>query len=333
MNYIGSKKRLLPFIQSTIYKTLSTEDLSDKVFCDLFAGTGVVGNHFKPQVKEVISNDLEYYSFILNTNYIQNNTELDTDHYFTILNELSIVDDGFIFKNYCKGGGTDRLYFSDHNGKKIDTIRQKIEEWYLSTEINDEIYYHLLASLIKSADKVANTASIYGSYLKKIKKSAHKELVLEPLGFRMNNGKNKVYFMDSNILIKDIEGDILYMDPPYNHRQYGSNYHLLNTIAEYSEFDPKGKTGLPEYNRSDYCIKSKALDSFKSLIEIANFKYIFLSYNNEGIMSMKEIKEVMSMYGEYRLESIDYQRFKADRDENRKFKADSTQEYLHILIK
>ena len=190
-----------------------------------------------------------------------------------------------------------------------------------------------MASLLESADKVANTASVYGAYLKHIKKSAQKELNLEPALFQINDNEHEVFNEDSNQLIKKIAGDILYLDPPYNARQYGSNYHLLNTIAKYDTFLPKGKTGLREYNRSNYCSKSQVKKSFEDLIKNANFQYTFLSYNNEGLMSEEEIRTIMSKYGKYDLVTTDYQRFKADKTENRNHIANSTTEFLHILEK
>jgi adenine-specific DNA-methyltransferase len=125
----------------------------------------------------------------------------------------------------------------------------------------------------------------------------------------------------------------LYLDPPYNERQYSANYHILNTIALYDNFTPKGKTGLREYNRSNYCKKNEVAKEFEELIKNAKFKYIFLSYNNEGLMSEDEVKTIMKKYGKYKLEAKEYQRFKADKTENRNHKADKTFEYLHILEK
>ena len=158
-------------------------------------------------------------------------------------------------------------------------------------------------------------------------------MIVEPAMFTINNNKHLVYNTDSNELIKKIEGDILYLDPPYNTRQYGANYHLLNTIAKYDNFVPKGKTGLPNYIKSDYCSKNKVKQAFEVLIKKAQFKYIFLSYNNEGLMSSEDIKSIMSKYGKYDLISTDYQRFRADKEQNRNHKTDSTTEYLHILEK
>ena len=106
---------------------------------------------------------------------------------------------------------------------------------------------------------------------------------------------------DSNDLIKNIEGDILYLDPPYNERQYSANYHLLNTIALYDNFIPKGKTGLRVYNRSNYCKKSVVAKELEELVKNAKFKYIFISYNNEELMSEDEVKSIIEKYGKYKL--------------------------------
>ena len=333
MNYIGSKFKLSSWLLNQISHTVNG-NLQDKTFCDIFAGTGIVGRTFKNKVKKVISNDIEHYSYILNKNYIENKIKIpNSESLLSELNSLPLRKNGFIFKNYCIGSGSNRQYFTDHNGKKIDTIRIKIEEWKSSKKINKKTYYFLLASLLESADKVANTASVYGAFLKHIKKSAQKNLILEPADFIESKNSHKVFNEDSNTLIRKISGDILYLDPPYNHRQYGANYHLLNTISLYDNFTPQGKTGLREYTRSKYCIKKDISNSFEELIKYAKFKYIFLSYNNEGLMNEKTTKDIMKKYGKYKLVKKKYQRFKADKTENRKHKADNTFEYLHILVK
>jgi len=282
MNYIGSKLKLSNFILQSVKQVVGS-DLSQQIFCDLFAGTGIVSRVFKPEVNQIIANDLEYYSYVLNKNYIENNTAFEYSNLLENLNNLK-PKKGFIFKNYCLAGGDNRQYFSDENGMKIDAIRQEIER-------------------LKQAE------------------------------FKIYNQQNKVYNQDSNKLIKKIEGNVLYLDPPYNTRQYGANYHILNTISNYKEFIPKGITGLPDYNKSDYCKKGMVLNSFENLLKQAQFKFIFLSYNNEGLMPEKNIKKLMKNYGHYQLDKQSYQRFKADKTENRNHKANQTTEYLHILEK
>lgn len=333
MNYIGSKYSLIPFITTTIEDVVG-KDLSNKVFCDIFAGTGIVGRTFKQKVHKIISNDWEYYSYVLNRNYIGNHLELaNKNEMIDLLNSIPSVENGFIYKNYCYGSGSERQYFSDENGKKIDAIRKQIESWKNADDISDDMYFFLLASLLESSDKLANTASVYGAFLKHLKSTAQKTLILEPAYYTINTNVHDVYCQDANILIKKIQGDILYLDPPYNARQYGANYHMLNTIAEYKPFIPKGKTGLRDYARSQYCGKKTVISSFESLIRDAQFKFIILSYNNEGIMSISEIQSIMSKYGHYDIVSQDYQRFRADKEINRNHLANRTTEYLHILEK
>ncbi|MFK8289161.1 DNA adenine methylase [Capnocytophaga canimorsus] len=331
MNYIGSKYKLSEFIKQGVYSVVG-KDLSNKVFCDLFAGTGIVGRVFKKEVKQVISNDIEYYSYVLNKNYIENHKPLDFLSHIFELNYLEGTE-GFIFEEYSENGRANRQYFKSENGKRIDAIRQKIESWKNNNEISNELYFFLLASLLESADKVANTASVYGAFLKHIKKSAQKDLHIEPAIFIENENEHLVFNKNANILIKEIEGDILYLDPPYNTREYGANYHLLNTIAKYDCFQPKGKTGLRDYQKSSFCKKNEVVQAFENLIKNAHFKYIFLSYNNEGLMPPDVVREIMKKYGRYDLFSTDYQRFRADKEENRNHKSDKTTEYLHILEK
>jgi adenine-specific DNA-methyltransferase len=331
LNYIGSKSRLSSWIKDEV-KNVVGDDLSDKVFCDLFAGTGIVGRVFKSEVKEVISNDLEYYSFVLNKNYIENSIMIkDSTQYIEKLNLLKPRNDGFIYKHYCMGSGSNRQYFSDGNGQKIDAIRMQIELWKKYHDISDNLYYFLLASLIESADKIANTASVYGSFLKKLKKTALQDIILEAAEFEKTLTTHTVYHDDSNLLIKKIRGDILYLDPPYNQRQYSLNYHLLNTISEYKEFIPKGKTGSPTYNRSKYSKSKVVHKNFEELLQNANFKYIFLSYNSEGLMSQEEVKSIMIKYGTYTLVKKEYKRFTTINTTTPQL--NQTFEYLHILEK
>jgi len=133
-------------------------------------------------------------------------------------------------------------------------------------------------------------------------------------------------------LIDKIEGDILYLDPPYNSRQYSSNHHLLNTIAKYDMFTPKGITGQRNDNFvSPFSSKRNVYNSFEYLIKNAKFKYIFLSYNNEGILSIENIKSIFTKYGKYDINTKECKTYKADC--NRNNKSNTIIEYLHILTK
>ena len=352
MNYIGSKLSLLKFLENSIDKVV---DKNCDTFCDLFAGTGIVGSHFKKKGYKIIANDIQYYSYVLNRHYIGNHKklfffkllkEIPELRKLTIENRKNFVCDylsnlkgkrGFIYKNYCHGGTRDkneqRQYFSDENGMRCDAIRQKIENWKSKNLISDDEYYFLITSLVESIDKYANTASVYGAFLKKLKKTAQKSLVLKPAELIINNQVHKVFNEDINEVLRKVKGDILYLDPPYNHRQYSSNYHLLETIAKYDKPKIHGKTGLrdSQNQKSLYCSRMQVKKAFKDLILKAKVKYIFLSYNNEGLMSLSDIKETMALRGKYGFFTKEYNRFKADKSENRNFKANKTVEYLHYV--
>lgn len=332
LNYIGSKLKLLNFIHDTISNTVP--DLKQKTFCDLFAGSGVVGSFFRPLVKGVMANDMEFYSYVLNKHYLCT-TESDHD-LIQYLNQVTPTE-GFVFNHYAAMGAGGRQFFSAANAQKIDAIRTELESMRSAHAISDNSYYFALASLLESADKVANTTSVYGAYLKHIKTSALKDFVLKSAKFNPSDEsqKNTVYNEDAGVLISGISGDILYLDPPYNQRQYGANYHLLNTIAKYDtdDFKPVGVTGLRPYQRSDYCRKKLAVNALDALISKAQFTYIFLSYNDEGIIHPDEIAAIMSRYGHYSLSAQEYKRFRADNSTNRTYKTGQPMEHIHILKK
>ena len=353
MNYIGSKLSLLEFLETSIKKVVNKDC---NVFCDLFAGTGAVGSYFKKKGYKVIANDIQYYSFVLNKQYIENHQPLEFQKLIKILPKLNNIEinerknfvcdylsnikgvKGFIYKNYCLGGTKDkefeRQYFSDENGMRCDAIRIKTEKWKKENLITDKEYYFLLATLLETIDKKANTASVYGAFLKQLKKTAQMPFILKPADLIINDQEHEVFNEDINKLVGKIEGDILYLDPPYNQRQYATNYHLLETIAKYDGPKIYGKTGLREYEdqKSLYCSRKEVKKSFKDLILKSKQKYIFLSYNNEGLMKLSDIKEIMSLRGKYGYFTQEYSRFKADKTESRNHKADKTMEYLHYVI-
>ena len=191
----------------------------------------------------------------------------------------------------------------------------------------------MLASLLEAIDKVANTASVYWAFLKKIKKSAEKPLTLKSIPFPINNYENEVFNEDINSFIKGHKFDVVYLDPPYNERQYSANYHLLETIAKYDIPIIKGKTWLRNYSKqkSLYSKKIEVKKVFADLIKNLDAKYIFLSYNDEWLMSLEEIKEIMSSRGKYWFFKQEYWRFKADKTEYRYHYKHSVTEYLHYV--
>ena len=355
MNYIGSKYSLRDFLEEGILKNVNSDC---KVFCDVCAGTGVVGAHFKQKGFKIIANDIQYYAYCLNRALVGINrvpsfsgvlddvkivpTTLICDTIDAVLEYLNNLNgkSGFIYRNYCPGGteGAEfkRQYFSDENGRRCDAIRMQIEDWWQAGKLTEDEYFYLLASLIDAADRVANTASVYGAFLKHIKKSALKPLQLKRLGIVESDEEHEVHNVNGQALVERLSCDVLYMDPPYNHRQYCANYHVLETIARYDEPVLKGVTGLrpQDDQKSDFCMKRRALPALEEMVKKTSAQYVFLSYNSEGIMGKDEILQTMGQYGQVDLMTRDYQRFRADVDrENRVYKADQVEEYLFCLNK
>lgn len=216
---------------------------------------------------------------------------------------------------------------------RFNDLNLEWENWKKKKLINENEYYFLFASLLEAIDKVANTASVYGAFLKQLKKSAQKTLILKPADYHLNEQDHDVFNEDINTLITKTSHDVVYLDPPYNHRQYSGNYHILETIAKYDSPRLKGKTGMRNCSaqKSSYCSRSDVKNAYKDLISKIDAKYIFLSYNDEWLMSLEDIREIMSTKGEYGMFTQSYNRFKADKSENRNFKKDKVIEYLHYV--
>lgn len=352
MNYIWSKLSLLQFIENWINSIVWEKNY---IFSDLFAGTWIVWRYFKQKWHKVIANDMQYYSYVLNRHYIWNHKELEFNNLIWELKELENIETSkrkdfvceylnnlswkkwFIYKNYSiwwtKWTEFERLYFSDENALRCDAIRSKIEKWKKENKINENEYYFLLASLLEAIDKVANTASVYGAFLKKLKKSAQKNLELKPVDYFHNDHNHDIYNKDINELIKETSHDVVYLDPPYNHRQYSGNYHLLETIAKYDNPKIRWITWMRDCwnQKSLYCSRNEVKKTYKDLISKIDAKYIFLSYNDEWLMSIDDIEEIMSSRWEYWVLKQEYRRFKADKSESRNHKKDSVTEYLHYV--
>lgn len=340
MKYIGNKTKLLNFIDDSMKKSKLPKD---GVFIDIFSGTSSVARFFKGKNFKIISNDFMTYSYIAQYVFIKINqmpkfNKLSKDGIFgviKILNDTKIKK-GYIYNNFAPSGREKRMYFSDKNACKIDAIRDKIENWKNNKLISNDEYYLLLYSLIDAADFVSNTSGTYGSYLKIWRSMALKDLVLKIPTIVNNNYTNQVFQMDANILIKKIKGDIIYIDPPYNERQYASNFHVLETIAVWDKQKLKGKTGQRDYQskKSVYCQKIKCIEALDDLVMSSNVNYIVLSYNNEGIIPRENILSILNRKGSIKEYKLDYRRFRTEKDhEKRQYKKcdDKVIEYLYIV--
>ncbi|HHU32180.1 MAG TPA: hypothetical protein GXZ50_05930, partial [Clostridia bacterium] len=225
---------------------------------------------------------------------------------------------GFFYNEYSLTGSKNskfkRNYFSESNARKIDSIRLMIEEWYQNNYINEEEYYILISSLIEATTKVSNTSGTYGAFLKFDDYRKNKPLMLEPIEFIKSEYEHSVYCEDIFQIINKIHGDILYLDPPYNNRQYPPYYHILETVTLYDNPAIYGKTGRRPYKDkiSPFCIKKSVSYALERLIDEADFDHIFLSYNTDGLLSKLEIKDTLSKYGPVSVFRQSYRRYKSN---------------------
>ena len=328
MRYLGSKIKLLSAIEDVI----SENEIEGDTFADLFAGTGCVGDYFKDRYK-IISNDFLYYSYVMNNAKLMNagiptfdrvQEETGTD-VFSWLNSLTFEPDEtfFFYHNYTPAGG--RMFFTESNGIKIDGIRQKIEEIHSMGWICESEYYFLLASMMESITKVSNTSGTYEAFFKFWDSRAEKEFELTPL--EINEAplfaNNVVLNRDINELVREISGDIAYLDPPYTVTQYVSAYHMLETLTKYDSPDIKGvggKRGRGDKN-SLYAQRTKAKLIFEDLFRQIQFKHILISYSNQGLVPIDELCELASRFavnGVVKINHYDYREYQNHRSSNKR---------------
>lgn len=318
MRYLGNKTKLLSFIDSVISKY----KIKGEIFADLFAGTCSVGDHYKNRYKIIANDYMTFSSIICKAKLLnkkipnfQNFKKQYKESPFVILNNkiYSPQKNYFIYQTYTPQ--SNRMYFSEVNASKIDGMRLDIEEYYKNSIINEKEYYFLLASLLESSLKVSNTSGTYQAYFKFWETRALKKFTLEPLSICETEilFDNIVFNTNTNKLIREISGDIAYIDTPYTTTQYTNSYHLLETIAKYDYPEIFGKTGR-RYNRelSGYSNKTKAIIEFEDLFRQIQFKHILVSYSNQSIIQLQDLIELAKKFAknsEVYVEYFDYREY------------------------
>lgn len=309
--FLGNKFKLLDFIEEIVFNNCNEIN----TFCDVFAGTGVVGERFNKKNIKIIAND------ILASNYIPLKTFLGINKidYHSVknkidfLNHLDPENDNYFSENF---GDT---YFTMVNARKIGAIREKIND------IGATEKPILITSLLYAVDKVANTVGHYDAYRKVLDTTQPLKLLI-PFINSENNNNNEVYQEDANKLIKRISCDVLYIDPPYNSRQYSDAYHLLENLVTWQKPPLKGKAKKMDRShiKSEYCLKSASL-AFNDLISNANCKYILVSYNNTGEskhsrsnarINDEQIINILKTRGEVKIFEREYKAFTTGKSES-----------------
>ena len=270
--FLGNKYKLVEFIKRVVQ-----EKCGDwQSLCDIFAGTGVIGAAFNVPRVSITTNDLLKSNFVCLRTFLGVNRDLRprVTELLTHLNEMqpSKSETNYFSRNF---GGT---YFSYANAQKIGVVRQEIER----IAANEDERSTLLCSLIYAVDRVANTVGHYDAYRKNLDVFNPIRLRIPAVDSKSNRG-NKVYCEDANDLIRKIECDVLYVDPPYNSRQYSDAYHLLENLTEWKKPAVHGvaKKMNRTHIKSRYCVNG-ARDVLADLIQSAKCRHILLSYNNTG---------------------------------------------------
>lgn len=303
MRYLGNKRRMLENINSVMLDNNITEG----VFCDLFAGSGAVGDYFKDRF-EIIANDYLHSLSIVNRAKLENNDVPQFKDFikkfgvdpFSYFNSKNYVPDSqyFITNNYSPKGN--RKFFTEQNSIKIDGIRIEIEELSKDFIINLKERNFLIASLIESVMGVSNTTGTYEAYLKNWDNRALKDFEIQPININKTNKiyNNTIYNKDSNELLRKISGDILYIDPPYTVTDYNSAYHVLESISKYDYPVIGGITGRRKETtiKSKYTRKQQALLNFEDLFRQANFNHILVSYSTQGLVSIEELTNLAKKF-------------------------------------
>ena len=303
IGYIGSKYKLKDWIFEEIQKRT---DSTYTKFSDLFAGSCIMTHEALERKYDCFSNDLEPYSFII-ANGLRCRFTPDVKSIVDEINNSNGALPGFITNTYSPKAG--RLFFTEENAMRIDYIRDVIES--KKSTLNEDVYYFLLASLITSADSVKNTSVVYGAYLKKVKKTASAPLVFKPIHTR-NSDVNLTSSCNDAVKLT-ITTDVAYMDPPYNNRQYGANYFILNQIIN-PQTAREGVTGLSDYNKSSFCYRKEAADAFCTLLNNVKARMFVISYNSESLIAKNDMIALLSKYGRCEVVERDYKRFKAQQE-------------------
>lgn len=334
MRFIGNKDLLIPEIK-ILLEEKKLDDKKLRLF-DAFCGTGAISDSLKDSFN-IISNDLLTWCTIYTKGKVFSSDctfeKLGIDP-FNFFNSNDKNIEGFFFRNYSQGN-SERMYFSEENAGRIDYFRITIEEWFQSKQITENEYFYLLASLIESISLVSNTAGVYGAFLKHWDPRAKKKInFISVLSKKSLNISLKTFNSRVEDIISEVDCDILYIDPPYTQNQYGTQYHLLETLVLYDnpKISPITGSRSTTQMRSDWSKNYKSHILFDKIISKTKAKYIIFSYSQDGFMSKSFIEASLKRYGKketYICKEIAYNKYKNFKSRGKK----NHFEYLFFIEK
>lgn len=316
MRYLGNKDSLTEQIRQLMGRKGLLRN--DYVFFDAFCGMGAVSASVDGLFRKIIVNDLlKCCVTYTRGRLVAANCDFKRLGFcpFEYLNGSAERREGFFFKNYSPGG-SERMYFTADNAARIDYYRWQIEKWKSSRLLSDDEYTYLLACLLESVSKVSNTAGVYGAFLKTWDGRALKPIEFLRVPTCGMFGTEEIMAMNEKVedIIANVDCDVLYLDPPYTQNQYGTQYHLLETLILNDEPNLSRVTGSRPVTplRSDWSKNHKCHILLDKVIAETKAKHILLSYNNDGFMSKDYIEATMKRYGKaetYDCQVIQYKKY------------------------
>ena len=245
--------------------------------------------------------------------------------------------EGFFAQNFSAAGG--RMYFTDENARRIDAARTILHDWRQRGLLADDTFYILLAAVIEGADRVANTAGVYAAFIKQWQPNALRRFSIVPELPVRTLARCVAHQADAAQVAETLGSiDLLYVDPPYNTRQYAGYYHVPELIARGwfdDEVELRGKTGLiaDEDQRSAWCSRRDAPNALRSLLVATGARHILVSYNSEGVIGDRDLRAILAdaaIDGRVKRFTRRYKRYRADSDrEGRRYKGDEVRELLY----
>jgi adenine-specific DNA-methyltransferase len=336
MRYYGGKGKLLDFI----FATADQEFGSDYSFSDGFAGTGIVSLEARRRGHVVEANDILYFSHCLGVSNLEFGTDGDFRNVGGLESAVQLLNSleghrGFISKHYSPNGPAGRQYFSEANASRIDAIRKQLSDWRSRDAISAREIEGLIGLLLRGVNRVSNVTGTYGAYLKSWDPRANKELYLDVLEMNRTGPEGKSFNLDVSSFLRQSQSDVLYLDPPYNSRDYSQNYFLLELISSLGDFEdsaPKGKTGIVAFpdKKSKFSSKRSVFEAFGELFEAIQAPVTLLSYSNEGLVTVQELKNLMSEYGRVEVVNRSHKRFRSINQDGSNVK---TEEHILALRK
>lgn len=337
ITYIGNKRSLLPLIGRAVARVQRELGRDRLRVLDAFSGSGVVSRFLKAHSSFLYANDIEDYARVVSQCYLTNADEAPWGRIDAIIERLnSIYIDhavdcpGLFERLYAPEDETnitrdDRVFYTKKNARRLDLFRQALDEY------EEPLRVLVLGSLLSEASVHANTAGVFKGFYKNRATG---------IGQYGGTGTDALYRIkgpitpcrpilsrfsceylvlqeDANSLHRLVgELDLAYLDPPYNQHPYGSNYFMLNLLVNYREPGSISKvSGIPvDWRRSDYNVKSLAAVRMKELVSNLDSKYLLVSFNDEGFISLESMRDTLGQVGTVTEYSVPYNTFRGSRN-------------------